>query len=219
MRKSYRWALGIPLLCVIALLATSASAQETKKAKKATKPKAPKAAAKADESKLPAAVKKTLADKFPNATIDKIASEKENGVIVWDIEFREGKAKKETDITDDGTMIETTLVITKKSLPSAVRRPIDKASKGTRAIRTEKIEITHETKDGKVIKLERPLTHYAVEMKRGEETAEIVVDEKGKVVEEPKWKSEAPKAETETKPAKAKKPKSTKESSSAKAPE
>jgi hypothetical protein len=57
--------------------------------------------------------------------------------------------------------------------------------------RTEKIELSYELKDGKVIKLPKPVLRYAVEMKKGGKIAEIVVDPKGKIVEEPDWDAPA----------------------------
>ena len=115
--------------------------------------------------------------------------------MVYDIEFREGKAEKETDITEDGTMLEITYVINKKSIPKDAMKPIEAAAKGAKMGRTERIEITHETKDGKVVKLGKPATHYAVEMTKGDQSAEITVDAKGKVIEEPKWQAAKAKKE------------------------
>jgi hypothetical protein len=142
---------------------------------------------KKQQTPLPDAVRKTFESHFPKAEIDKVAAEEENGVQVYDFEFHEGKAEKETDITADGTMIEVTFVITPKDVPKKALKPIDEAAKGATKGRTEKILITHELKEGKVIKLPKQLTHYAVEMKKGDEHAEIVVDAAGKVVEAPKW--------------------------------
>ena len=52
-----------------------------------------------------------------------------------------------------------------------------------------KAEISYETKDGKTIKLPQTITHYAVELKKGDEGAEIVVDAAGKVIEPAKFTS------------------------------
>jgi uncharacterized membrane protein YkoI len=53
--------------------------------------------------------------------------------------------------------------------------------------RVERIEISYETKDGKAIKLPKTVTHYAVELKKGDKEAEIVVDANGKVIEPAKF--------------------------------
>lgn len=150
-------------------------------------PSVGRAAEKKQQTPLPEAVRKTFDSHFPKAEIDKVDVEKENGVEVYDLEFHEGKAEKETDITADGTMIEVTYVITLKDVPKKALKPIDDAAQGATKGRTEKVLVTHELKEGKIIKLPKPLTHYAVEMKKGDEHAEIVVDADGKVVEAPKW--------------------------------
>jgi hypothetical protein len=53
--------------------------------------------------------------------------------------------------------------------------------------RIERIEISYQTKDGKTIKLPKPVTHYAVEMTKGTRSAEIVVAPDGKVIEPARW--------------------------------
>jgi uncharacterized membrane protein YkoI len=143
----------------------------------------------ADDVKLPPAVKKTFEANFPKAQIEKVEVEVEDGVTVYDFEFKDGNLEKETDITADGTMLEFTIVIDAKAVPAAAMKPIRQAAEAAEATmkRVEEIKISYETKDGKVIKLPKTVTHYAVELKKGDQTAEIVVDAAGKVIEAPKW--------------------------------
>jgi hypothetical protein len=145
------------------------------------------------ETKLPPAVRKTFDEKFPKAKIEKLDVEKENGVEVYDFEFADGKAEKECDIAADGTLIEYTLVITTKDVPDEAMKPIEAAAKGATTGRTEKIEVSYDLKDGKIIKLPKRLIEYAVEMKKDDEHAEIIVDEHGKIIEQPKWEGRKPK--------------------------
>jgi hypothetical protein len=139
------------------------------------------------EGKLPEPVKKAFKSHFPNGEILKLDVDVENGVTVYDVEFKDGATEKETDITADGTMLEYTVVIAEKAVPSAALKAVLKAADGAKLKRIERIEITHETKDGKAIKLPRPLTHYAVDMEKGAKTAEVVVAPDGEVVEAAKW--------------------------------
>lgn len=164
---------------------------ETQTTKKAAKPKREKETT-VSELTLPEKVRTTFVDKFPNATINKVDEAKEEGVKVWDIEFRDGRKRKETDIAEDGTMLEYTVFVGKKAVPKAAMKPIEAAAKDAKMGRIEKIEVTYTTKDGKVVKLDKPKTEYAVELTKGGQTVEIVVDPSGKVIDEPKW--EAPKA-------------------------
>jgi hypothetical protein len=139
------------------------------------------------EAKLPAAVKKTFRAQFPKAQVEKLDVEAEDGVTVFDLEFRDGTTEKETDITADGTMLEFTVVIDAKDVPASAMRPIRKAAEGATMKRIERIEISYETKDGKTIKLPEPVRHYAVELSKGGKTAEIVVTPEGKVLQPARW--------------------------------
>jgi hypothetical protein len=183
-----------------ALAALPALAEETasKATKKAIKTRTRKATTATTETKLSEKVQKTLDDKFPNAKVEKVDAAKEGGVMVYDIEFREGRVHKETDIAEDGTMLEHTVFVAKKTLPKEAMKQITKAAEGNKMQRmAERIEIAYETKEGKVVKLDKPKTHYAVVLLKGDQKAEIVVDGKGTVIEDPKWQSK-PKVETDT---------------------
>jgi len=189
MRRINVAALAVTIACAVLLQPTIAEAQTTKKAAKAKR--ATKPTISSSEAKLPEPVRKTFDDNFPNAKIEQSESEEENGVTVYDIEFREGRTHKETDIAADGTMIEMTIMVSKNSVPKEALKPMTAAAKEKDAKmgRVEKIEITHELKSGKVVKLDKPKTQYAVEMTKDDQMAEIVVDDSGKVVEEPKWEA------------------------------
>ena len=131
----------------------------------------------------PPAVTKAFKAAFPNAEIEKLDAEQENGVMVYDYEFREGTLEKETDIAGDGTILETTLVIDLKALPPAVLKAVRKGADGGKLGRTEQIEINYETRDGKVIKLPKTVTHYSVEYTKGDTSGEVTVDAEGKAAQ------------------------------------
>ena len=139
------------------------------------------------DTKLPDPVRKTFRATFPKAEIEKLDVEVEDGVTVYDLEFKDGAIEKETDITADGTMLEFTVVIAAAAVPAPAMEAIRKGAGGAVLKRIERIEISYETKDGKTIKLPKLVTHYAVEMEKGDQSAEIVVAPDGKVLEEPKW--------------------------------
>ena len=139
--------------------------------------------------KLPDPVASTFKTMFPNATIEKLDAEEENGVMVYDFEFNAGGREKESDIAGDGTMVESTLVIAAKDIPAPAMKTIKSTAKGAKLGRMEWLETFYELKDGKVIKLPKPQIHYAVEMTRGDKKAEVFVDPAGKVTEGPEWVS------------------------------
>jgi uncharacterized membrane protein YkoI len=131
----------------------------------------------------PAAVTKAFQEAFPKAEIEKLDIDNENGVMVYDYEFREGTVEKECDIAADGTIMEKTLVIEAKDLPAVVAKAIEKGSEGGKLGRIERIDITHESKDGKVVKLAKPIVHYSAEWTKGETSGEVTVDAEGNTAE------------------------------------
>ena len=142
---------------------------------------------KATETKLPDAVEKTFRTAFPKGEIHKVDAEEENGVTVYDFEFKDGDSEKETDIAADGTMLEFTIVVVPDSIPAAAMKTISNAAKGAKIERLEHIEVSYETKDGKVVKLPKVLTRYAAEMSKRQKRAEVVVNPDGTVIDSPEW--------------------------------
>ena len=152
--------------------------------------------------KLPGPVTKTFKKAFPKGAVFKVDVEVENGVTVYDLEFRDGGIEKETDITADGTMLEFTVVVDAKAVPKAAMNAVRKAAQEATIKRIEHVEIAYETKDGKTIKLPKPITRYAVAVAKGQKTAEVVVAPDGTVVEPAKWagaKEQEPEARREKK--------------------
>lgn len=141
----------------------------------------------ARDTSLPDPVAKTFKTTFPKGEITKVNVDAENGVTVYDLEFKDGATEKETDITADGTMLEFTIVVDAKDVPAAAMKTVREAAEGATIKRIEHIEIGYETKDGKAIKLPKSVIRYAFEIARGDKTTEIVVDTDGAVVEPAKW--------------------------------
>jgi hypothetical protein len=139
------------------------------------------------DTALPDSVAKTFKATFPNAEIMKMDVDAENGIAVYDFEFKDGATEKETDITPDGTMLEFTIVVNAEDVPAAAMKAVRQAAKGATIGRIEHIEISYETKDGKVVKLPKTMTNYAVEIARDGKTTEIVVNPDGTVVEPARW--------------------------------
>jgi uncharacterized membrane protein YkoI len=133
----------------------------------------------ARDTGLPDPVAKTFKTTFPKGKINKVDVDAENGVTVYDLEFKDGPTEKETDITADGTMLEFTVVVDAEDVPAAAMKTIRKAAEGGTIGRIEHIEISYETKNGKVVKLSETMTNYAVEITRDGKTTEIVVNADG----------------------------------------
>jgi hypothetical protein len=144
------------------------------------------------EVKLPDPVAATFKAQFPKAEIQKLTSEEEEGVVVYDFEFKDGDAEKETDIAADGTMMEWTLVIPAEKIPPAAMKTIDKSAKGAALGRLEHIEVSYTTKAGKVVKLPEMVVRYAAELTKDGKRTEVIVNADGSVFEEPDWAAAVP---------------------------
>ena len=139
------------------------------------------------EAELPAPVAKTFRATFPKAEILKLDAEEENGVMIYDFEFKDGDVERETDIAGDGTMLEVTLVIDAAAVPAAAMKTVSANAKGAKIGRLERIEVSYEALEGKVAKLPAVLTRYAAEMSKGKKMAEVIVNPDGSVLEAPEW--------------------------------
>ncbi|SHG47058.1 Putative beta-lactamase-inhibitor-like, PepSY-like [Salegentibacter echinorum] len=118
------------------------------------------------QDKVPKAVKKAFANKFPTAK--KVHWDKESDKE-WEAEFRMKKMKYSANFLTDGTWQETEHEIDKKDIPQAVSNTLKKSFS---RYDVEESEIS-ETKDGMV---------YEFEIEKGEETLEVAISSSGKVV-------------------------------------
>ena len=112
---------------------------------------------------LPKAVKASLDARFPGAEITSAAKETENGQVVFDIELKLKGRKFESDIQEDGTILEIEKEIATKDWPKALAAAIAaKYPKSTikevmevNLVKNKKetpdhLEVTLETSDKKV---------------------------------------------------------------------
>lgn len=137
-------------------------------------------------SQLPSAVVEAIKTNCTDCSIDKATREIENGVTVYDIEFKGGKG--EIALAGDGTVIDRETVVTLNDVPDAAREAIQKAATGGKIKLVAKGEIRAELKNGQVIKLESPKYVYEAELAKGNQVAEIEVSADGQVIEQPEWR-------------------------------
>lgn len=134
---------------------------------------------------LPAAVDKAFKDTFPKGEVTKFEQEKQSGVSVYAIEFKVGDKEHETDISADGTVMTKEVVV--KEPKDVVMKAITAAADGGTVKQIMKITTLCEAKDGKVVKLDKQTTTYEADLVKGDQVAQVTVDDQGKVVEAPKW--------------------------------
>jgi len=141
---------------------------------------------------LPPAVAKAVQVNCPGAEIDKMDMEKEAGIILYDIEFKADKG--EIEVTEDGTVMDVTMIVAMKDIPESAAEAIQKAAPGAIIKQLEKSEVRAEVKKegekGTIVKFDSPRYIYEAELEKGEQKGEIQVAPDGKVVEGPKWNKE-----------------------------
>ena len=175
-----RWLLvGAVALVGLALVAPGCGKKEEDKAKPAKE---------AAKIKLPDAVAKALKAEFPKAEITKVAKEKEGGVPFYDIDFKDGDEERAIDIATDGAVLSISLVIEDKEVPEAVMKALQGALDGGKIEQIEKREVRREAKDLIVSPpFDKPKIQFEAELKKGDLEATVLVDDKGAVLEAPKW--------------------------------
>lgn len=137
-------------------------------------------------AQLPPAVLEGIKTNCAGCSIDKATREVENGVTIYDIEFKRGKG--EIAIAEDGSVIDREVVVRLKDVPAAALDAIRKNSSGGTIRHIARGEIRAELKDGHIMKLASPRYVYEAELVRGGQVGEIEVTSEGQVVEPIEWR-------------------------------
>lgn len=143
----------------------------------------------AEVVEIPAEVQAVIDEYFPDAEIDKVEMEEEDGLTLYDIEFTEGKG--EIEVAADGTIIDVATIVTMDELPEAAAAAIKKAAEGCTILQLEKSEIHSEiNREGEkavVVKLDPHRFVYEAELEKDGQTGEVEVDAEGNITEPLKW--------------------------------
>ncbi len=139
----------------------------------------------AKKSRLPAAVTKAIDENKPGAEIDRVDIDHEEGVAVYDMEFKGNRG--EMNVLEDGTVLDVATLVEMKDLPEPVAAVIRKASTGTTIKQLTKSEIRARIEKtggkGKVARLATPENVYEAELAKG---GEIEVAADGRIIKGPK---------------------------------
>ena len=135
---------------------------------------------------LPQPVKAAIKENCPRCVIAKATREVEEGVTVYDIEFK-GRGG-EIDIAEDGTVIDREVFLNMDGVPLVVQKTIREAAAGARITQLDRSEIRAELKGGQITKREIPKFVYEAELAKGKEVAELLVSASGEVIEALEWK-------------------------------
>lgn len=141
------------------------------------------------EVELPEAVAEAIKANVPDAEIDFVEVAEEDGITLYDIEFKADRG--EIEVAADGTVIDVVTVITMEELPEAAAKAIKDAIEDATILRLEKSEIRSEIKKegemGTLIKLDTPRYVYEAELEKDGQKGEIEVDAEGNITEPLKW--------------------------------
>ncbi|MGQ9576998.1 MAG: hypothetical protein ACUVWQ_00020 [Candidatus Aminicenantales bacterium] len=183
----------VSLLILAGLLIMTFSCRQSiqKEAIQTEEPSALKSAS----SELPEKVVEVIQQYFSGAEIDLVELEKVDGLVLYDIEFKNNRG--EIEVAADGTIIDITSIIEWSEVPLAAAEVIKKALQEREAslVRLEKAEVKAEIKeqDGKkaIIKLPQPYQLYEAKFSRDGQRGEIQVDPGGEIVEGLKWEAKS----------------------------
>lgn len=137
-------------------------------------------------SQLPDVVAQTLRTNCAGCAIDKLTREIENGVTIYDVEFKRNQG--EIVIAADGSVIDRETVVSVNDVPAAALEAIRKGAAGAKIKRVMKGEIRAELKDGQIVKLGSSRYVYEAELEKKNQMAEIEVSAEGQIIESPEWR-------------------------------
>jgi hypothetical protein len=141
--------------------------------------------AESQRSRLPAAVARVVDASQPGAEIDKLEVEKEEGITVYDFEFKAGRG--EMDVAEDGTVLDVSTLVQMKDVPEAAAAVIQRAARGTTIKQLTKSEVRARIEKqggkGRITILAAPEYVYEAELARG---GEVEVAAEGRIIKAPK---------------------------------
>ena len=91
------------------------------------------------DADVPAAVRASVNKRFPGAQVTSVERENENGMVIYDYELKQNGRKYETDVKEDGTILEVEKQLQGSEVPSSVQSAV--SSKYPRATITEVMEV------------------------------------------------------------------------------
>jgi hypothetical protein len=118
---------------------------------------------------VPKAVRAAFTASYPKATMHGFSREKEDGVVCYEIESKEGGVSRDVLYHADGTVVEVEESIAAADLPPAVIAAVANLKPAAKLVSAEKIT----NKNG---------TGYEVHLKRGTKASELVFNANGEKV-------------------------------------
>ena len=142
---------------------------------------------------LPSAAAEAIKAAFPEAEIEEVEVEQEDGVTLYEVELEQGDVEMEVEVAPDGTIVEIETEIAQKDAPEAALQAIQAAAPDAKIEEVEKIEIRAEIKKAEgdkpaqLVKLDEAKIVYEAELEKDGKEGEITVAADGKIVEPLEW--------------------------------
>lgn len=122
---------------------------------------------KVKRSDLPVAVEKTVQEQSAGATIRNYLTEKEHGVLSYEVEMVVDGHTKDITISKDGTLVEVEEEVAMASLPDEVNAGLTAQAKGAKILKVESV-----VRGAKLVA-------YSAETLKGTKKGEVQVSTKG----------------------------------------
>ena len=142
---------------------------------------------------LPSAAADAIKAAFPEAEIEEVEVEEEDGLTLYEVELEQDDMEMEVEVAPDGTSVEIETEIAQKDVPEAALQAIQAAAPDAKIEEIEKVEIRAEVKKSplapaaQLVKLDEAKIVYEAELEKDGKEGEITVAADGKVVEPLKW--------------------------------
>jgi len=136
---------------------------------------------------LSGAAKQTLERSYPDAKVQKVNLETEDGQRLYEVKMLKDGSKLEVTLAEDGTIVEIESPVAAADLPKAVTDAVAKAAPGAKIEKATKQE---SLTDSKLNKLTPPKMSYEVEVEQDDKEAELTVAADGTILEPLKWQQE-----------------------------
>jgi uncharacterized membrane protein YkoI len=154
-----------------------------------------------DKVELPSAAAEAIKAAFPDAEIEEVEVEEEDGLTLYEVELEQDDAEMEVEVAADGTIVEIETEIALKDVPEAALQAIQAAAPDAKIEEVEKTEIRAEIKKAEadkpaqLVKLDEAKIVYEAELEKDGKEGEITVAADGKVVEPLEWEEKEEKEE------------------------
>ena len=195
MSRKHWIVLSLVAFVAAGLTAGVAWAEEAKAEGQKAEAKKEEAKKEAPKVELSEAAAKAVKEAFPNATIEKVEAEEEDGVKLFEVDLKDGEAEVDVSVAADGMIVEIEMVVALKDVPEAAAAAIKKAAEGGEIQKIEKSEVRAEVKKegdaAKLVKLEKAKVTFEAKTTKGK----VVVTADGAVVKCEEKKPEEKKPE------------------------